>query len=247
MKFLIIDDEPNSRLFLQEVMLQYFKEWKLLGVCSGVNEGVEAIKRLRPDLVLLDIEIAEGSGFDVINAFEKPDFNIIFISAFERYALKAIKYAALDYILKPIDIEELGSALKKIRLDEDSTHRLNALRENLNSDADNKTIMFPTHKGFRLVAIDDIAYLEANGQYIYIHLIDQQKILATKSLGYYEELLGNRIFFRIHKSYIVNVSKVARVITNPTPKIELVNNLYLDLAFRRKEAFIEKLRGINRG
>lgn len=245
MKFLIIDDEPHSRIFLQEIMLQYFDEWKLLGVCSSISESIEAIKRLKPDLVLMDIEIGEGSAFDVINAFEKPDFNIIFISAFEQYALKAIKYAALDYILKPVNVDELGQALKKISLNTDTSRRMQVLKENLVQTQMPSNIMIPTNKGYMMVNLNEICYLEADGQYVYIHLTDQRKILASKSLGHYEELLGEQSFFRIHKSYIVNISKVARVITNPSPKVELVNGFYLDLAFRRKESFIEKLRGIN--
>src|SRR5262245_5994478 len=105
MKFIIVDDEPEGRLLLQDVMLRYYPNWKLLGVCSSVKEGISAIEQLKPDFVFLDVEIFGGTAFDILDAIDDPQFRVIFISAHRDYALKAIKYAALDYILKPLEIQ----------------------------------------------------------------------------------------------------------------------------------------------
>ncbi len=247
MNYIIIEDEPSSRLFLQEIMLRYHSDWKLLGVCSNVSEGIEAIRTFKPDLVLLDIEIGEGTAFDILNVVEDCSFKLIFITAYEHYALKAIKYAALDYILKPIDLEELKLALDKTKSEfENSNLRIKELKKNFNEDEIHKTLMLPTVKGYQLVQIKEIAYIEANGQYVFIHLLDKRKFLVSHSLGYYEELLKDGVFFRAHKSFIVNVTKVTRVITQNVLKIELVNNAQIDLAIRRKEAFLAVLKAKNK-
>lgn len=245
MKFIIIDDEPGSRIFLQEIMLQSFGDWKLLGVCSSVSEGIEAINKLKPDLVLLDIEIAEGTAFDILDVFENPEFRIIFISAHEHYALKAIKYAALDYILKPVNVKELEQALKKVASSANSSLRLQTLRQNLVHENSPANIIVPTAKGYQVVGLHDIAFIEASGPYVYINLSDKQRILATHSLGYYEELLGPKSFFRVHKSFLVNIFKVSRILTKPSPKLELTNNETIDLAVRRKEAFMELFKKVH--
>lgn len=247
MNYIIIEDEPSSRLFLQEVMMRYHSNWKLLGVCSNVSEGIEAIRTFKPDLVLLDIEIGEGTAFDILNAVEDCSFKLIFITAYEHYALKAIKYAALDYILKPIDLSELAKALAKTELEfETSNFRIQELKKNLDENEALKSMMLPTGKGYQVIQIEEIAFIEANGQYVYIHLMDKSKILVSHSLGYYEELLKDSVFFRAHKSYIVNVAKVTRIITQTALKIELMNHVQIDLAIRRKEAFLQILKTKNK-
>lgn len=246
MTYLIIEDEPSSRLFLQSVMAQYHKSWKLLGVCSAVSEGTEAIKTLNPDLVIMDIEIGEGTAFDILNSLEEFSFKIIFISAYEHYALKAIKYAALDYIMKPIDLEELDRALKKIQIENHSEDlRITEFKKYIGQDIEPKTMMLPSGKGYIVVQLDEIAFIEASGQYVYVNLMEGRKIIASHSLGYYEELLSQDNFYRVHKSFIVNISKVARIITQSSPKIELINDRIIDLAHRRKEAFLQLLKHKN--
>lgn len=148
--------------------------------------------------------------------------------------------------MKPIDLEELNKSLSKLDSELDaSSERIEELKKNLSEKSVPKTIMLPSGKGYMVVQLDEIAFIEASGQYVYVNLMDKRKILASHSLGYYEELLNDGQFYRVHKSFIVNISKVARIITQTSPKIELINDALIDLAFRRKEAFLAKMRNLN--
>jgi two-component system LytT family response regulator len=245
MNCVIIEDELNSKVLLQEILSGYFPEVKLLGVGSSVEEGIVLLQKLNPDVVLMDIEILGGTGFDILDQLTTFRSRVIFITGYEHFALRAIKYAALDYLLKPVSIPELKDALAKIDSDAANDNRIQLLKENLGNSHYPEQIMVPHGKGYTLIPLKNICYIEANGQYVYINTDDGRKILATHSLGYYENLLDAASFFRIHKSYIINISKVARIITQPSPKVQLVNDTSLDLAFRRKEAFIEMFKRLN--
>jgi two-component system LytT family response regulator len=241
----IIEDEINSRLLLQEILSVYFPDVKLLGVGSSVDEGIALIRRLSPDVILMDIEILGGSGFDILDGIDNNKGRVIFITGYEHFALKAIKYAALDYLLKPVSIPELKAAFAKVSLENQSDNRIQFLRDNLHSGIPPEQIMVSHNKGYTLIPLKNICYLEANGPYVYINLDDGRKILAGHSLGYYEEILDKNAFFRVHKSFIISMSKVVRIITNPSPKVLLIRDISIDLAFRRKEAFIEHFKKLN--
>ena len=245
MKYLIIEDEPNSRLFLQDIMAHYFAEWKLLGVCSSVSESITAIQQLQPDLVMLDIEIGEGNGFDVLNAFENPEFRVIFITGYDHYSLKAIKYAALDYLLKPLNIEELRSSL--LRFEQQYTGpdpRLGIARNSVAAGKP-KHLVIPSGKSYLVVQFDDITHLSAEGRYVYFHLTDNSKVMASHAIGYYEQLLEGSQFIRVHKSYMVNLDKVSRIITQPALQLELQNKARVEVAIRRKEQVLSALKSGN--
>jgi two-component system LytT family response regulator len=244
--YILIEDEPKSRILMQQIMHEYFPNWRMLSVCGTVSEGAESIKAFNPDLVLMDIEIGEGTAFDLLQLFDEPKFKVLFISAYEHYALKAIKFAALDYIMKPIDVEELEKVLKKFEASLQPDNRMKEVK--LIHEAKNHigNIMIPTGKGFHLVKLDDIAYLEATGSYVIVHLIDRTQVLATHTLGYYEDLLSEESFFRVHKSFIVNVKHVSKVLTQKTLQIELTDGRTVDLAHRRKEIFLSALKSKNK-
>lgn len=246
MNCIIIEDEINSRILLQEMLAMYLPQIKLLGVGSSVSEGVTLIDKLNPDVILLDIEITEGSGFDLLDQIKNKNAKVIFITGYEHYALKAIKYAAIDYLLKPISIEDLKAAFAKMGSTDFSGEKLSVLTSNLESKSGPEQMMVPQGKGFTVVPLQSISYLEANGPYVYIHFDDKKKILASHSLGYYEEMLDETQFFRIHKSILVNIKKIIRVITQPTLQVYLENDVSLDLAVRRKESFMEIFRKISR-
>jgi two-component system LytT family response regulator len=245
MNCVIIEDELNSKLLLQEILSVYFPEVKLMGVGSSVEEGIALLRKLNPDVVLMDIEILGGTGFDILDNLIDSKSRIIFITGYEQFALKAIKYAALDYLLKPISVPELKAAFSKVAMDQGNDARLQVLKEGLNNGHTPEQIMVSHGKGYTLIPLKQICYIEANGQYVYINLEDGKKILASNSLGHYEEILDPMAFFRVHKSFIISMSKVARIITQPSPRVQLVNDIFIDLAFRRKEAFIELFKRLN--
>lgn len=244
--YIIIEDEPKSRILMQQIMHEYFANWKMLSVCGTVSEGVESIRAFNPDLVLMDIEIGEGTAFDLLQHFDEPKFKVLFISAYEHYALKAIKFAALDYIMKPIDVEELEKVLKKFEASLYPDNRMKHVKLMHESKNHLGNIMIPTSKGFQLVKLEDIAYLEATGAYVIVHLINKSQILATHTLGYYEDLLSEDTFFRVHKSFMVNVTHVSKVLTQRTLQIELTDGRTVDLAHRRKETFLSALKSKNK-
>ncbi len=244
--YILIEDEPKSRILMQQIMNEYFPNWKLLTVCSSVSEGVEAINAFQPNLVLMDIEIGEGTAFDVLQHFEKPYFKVIFVSAYEHYALKAIKFSALDYIMKPINVSELEKVLRKFEASQEPDLRVEQVKQFYNAKNLVSTIMVPTGKGFQLIKLDEIAYLEATGSYVFIHMLDKSQVLATHTLGYYEDLLTEESFFRVHKSFIVNINQVSKVLTQKTLQIELADGRTIDLAHRRKEPFLLALKCKNK-
>jgi two-component system LytT family response regulator len=239
MNCIIIEDEINSRLLLQQMLAKFFPDVKLLGVGGSVTEGIALLSNLNPDVVLLDIEITEGTGFDILDQLKDKNIKVIFITGYEHYALKAIKYSALDYILKPVALEELRNALAKVSEAESENSKIEVFKENIVNTSGPDQIMVPQNKGYKVIPVDSIYYLEASGPYVYIHFEDGQKILASHTLGYYEELLEDNLFFRTHKSYVVNLAKIVRIITQPTLHLQLNNDALVDLAVRRKEAFMD--------
>ncbi|MCC7298647.1 MAG: response regulator transcription factor [Bacteroidia bacterium] len=244
MNCIIIEDEINSRILLQQILADYCPEVKLIGVGATVQEGILLIDTLKPDIILLDIEIVGGTGFDILDGISNKQSKIIFITGYENYALKAIRYSAIDYLLKPVSISELKAALKKIEPDTEVANKISALKDNLGSGI-LQQIMVPHDKGYTLIKTDHIMFLEASGAYVYFHLTDNKKILASHSLGHYEEILDPQAFFRTHKSFIVNLAKVVRVNTQNTPYVELVTQKKIDLAFRRKDSLVKRFKEIN--
>jgi two-component system LytT family response regulator len=239
MNCVIVEDEINSRILLQEILARYFPELKLQGVASSVDESVQLIDTLKPDLILMDVEITGGTGFDVLDKLTYRQGRVIFITGYEHYAVKAIKYAALDYLVKPISIQELGEALKRIQDPKTSEASLEVLKNNSASDSEPRQLMVPQGRGFNVVAVSDIDFLEAHGQYVYLHLKDKKRLLASYSLGHYEDMLDQKRFFRTHKSFIVNLERIVRVVTRPALQVELRDGTFIDLAVRRKENFME--------
>ncbi len=213
LKAILVDDEKNSREALEFMLQHSGKAIKLVARCKSADEAVEQIQLHHPDLVCLDIEMPGKDGFEVLNAFEHPDFKVIIITGYEHYALKAIKHAALDFVLKPIELEELVCALNRVeRALELEDPRLPYLAERLAQEhTPPDKIILSTHRGFKTVAVEDILFLEASqGNYSTIYLSNDRTELVTKPLNHFEELLCARQFFRVHRSFLVNLSSIRR-------------------------------------
>ncbi len=206
---IIVDDEINSISSLKTLLFELNAGIEVVGEATRVEQGVELIKATKPDLVFLDIEMPKKDGFELLRAFDRPNFKVIFITGYSHYAIKAIKFSALDYILKPIDKNELLAAIEKSR-DElsDQKSRLDSFSELLESSTPD-FIVIPSVNGFSKLLLHSIQYIEAkSGNYSIFYTDKGRTLVATKPLNYYENLLLQNSFFRCHRSYIVNINKV---------------------------------------
>ena len=217
MNAIIIDDEKNGAEALQLLLQQACKGVRIVSVEHSASQGIASIQQLKPDLVFLDIEMPTATGFDVYEATKNSNYEIIFTTAYEHYALKAFKTQAIDYLLKPIDLEELVMAVEKakIRIETKTGNGhnhadLSALFKKIGSRA--KKITIPTSEGILLVAANDIIYLESDSNYTNIFLKDGRKILVSKTLKFFEKQLQECNFCRVHSAYFVNLDEIERYV-----------------------------------
>lgn len=239
--FVIIEDEPNSVELLKKMIRHVRADANLLGSAGDVSSGIQLIKKTNPDIVFLDIEMPGGDGFSILNAFDEIPFKVIFVTSHDEYAIKAIKYAALDYLLKPVNLEDLKVAVNNaVKVVHRQTDNIRFLHQQLNGDDQElNKILISSQSGHLIVPIKDIIALEAEGNYTFFRLSDGNKHLASNPLNHYEEVLPPNFFFRIHKSYIVNCHKVVHIEPGRMGNVQLERDISLNIAARRKRAFLE--------
>jgi len=238
----IIEDEINNRIVLEKSLTEYIQGVEVVCFADNVKEGIKVIKDCKPDLVFLDIEIDGGTCFDILDNFKEIDFTIIFTTAYDHYAITAIKYSAFDYLLKPLDLEELEQAVfrfKEIKVNQQVN--LEHLKRGIGNSKKFDSIIVSTSSEDSVIKFEDITYLAADGNYVTFHLESGKKHLATKSLSHYEAILPTDTFCRIHKSHIVNLNHVETIDSGRTGNVYLVNNIQLNFAARRKAMLKKKL------
>ncbi len=245
---IIIDDEPHARNTLQAMLIRYFPEKvKIIASVESVKEGVFAIHKLHPDLVFLDIEMPGENGFKLFDYFDQTPFSVIFTTAYHNFAIDAVKVAALDYLLKPInyaDLQEAISLFEKKKARGISPDHIEKLLSSLNSSTDPKgKIALPTFTGYQLEKINSIVYCEADQNYTKIITIRDETILVSKPISYLEDILPQDIFFRIHKSYLVNLNFIKEYNRSEGFQVVLENGITLDVATRRNQDFLKALTG----
>lgn len=242
-KAVIIDDEINNRELLQQLLLTYCDYIDLVGQAVDVESGIQLIKDKSPEIIFLDVVMPGGDGFQILDAFEKINFKVIFVTSYDQYAIKAIRYAALDYLLKPIDVTELIDAVyKAVNIDAGSDSRIKFLKQNINvENSEIKHIVLSGDKNYQIIKLEDILYIEADGNYVIFKMINNVKHVSSHSLSHYEDLLPAAQFFRIHKSYILNTNAVVSIESGRGGMVLLTNQTELPVAFRRKPAFLELL------
>lgn len=241
---IIIDDEPKGRQALRQKLEAYCTDVRVVGEANDGLKGIHLIEALKPGLVFLDIEMPKMNGFEMLNAIKTKDFRIIFTTAYDQYAIKAIKYAAFDYLLKPIDITELKQTVLALAtsIEGNTKSQIDLLNENLNNPQKilNK-LAIPTLDGLFFYNINDIVRLEANSNYTNICFVNNSKIVASKTLKDFEELLPDDIFFRTHHSHIINMNFLKRYIKGDGGQIELQNGDYVEVSRRKKEEFLGRI------
>lgn len=238
LKTILVDDEKDSREALEYMLLRYNKPIEIVARCRSADEAVEQIQQYEPDLVCLDIEMPGKDGFEVLAAFDNPKFKVIVITGYEHYALKAIKYAALDFLLKPIEMSELFIALEKVEKAFDiEDPRLRYFNEQLKKEKEVSKIILSTYRGFKNVAISEILYVEAGqGNYSNIHLLNDRQEVVTKPLNHFEELLPSDQFYRVHRSHLVNLSRISHY-ERSKGEVVMAQDYNITVAARRRADF----------
>jgi two-component system, LytTR family, response regulator len=239
---IIIDDEPKARLSLRQKLIDYCPDVKLIGEAGGGEEGLDLIERLQPNIVFLDIEMPHMNGFDMLLRVPQQNFHLIFSTAYDHYAIKAIRFAAFDYLLKPVNIDELREVIRRVKNDQQLSNtpmRIKALVHNLKDDL-NK-IAIPTIDGLLFFNINEIMYIEAQSNYTVFNFESQPKLTVSKTLKDFEGLLSPDLFFRPHNSYIINLKFIKRYIKGDGGKIEMQNGKFVEVSRRKKEEFLGRM------
>ena len=243
MKAIIIDDERPSREALAQKIRKHCPEVTLSSLCSGADEGWQALTTEKPDLVFLDIEMPVYNGFDFLEKAQSHSFQVIFTTAYNEYAIQAIRYSALDYLVKPVDVEELKSALERARKHkfESQTIQLQTLMSNLKSGNTRQSLAISTSEGLYVANLSEILFLQADGNYTNIYLTNG-KILSSKPLGEFEEALPPDRFFRVHHSAIIHLEHIRKYIRGEGGEVVMNDDTHLPVARRRKEELLERIK-----
>jgi two-component system LytT family response regulator len=244
-KAIIVEDELHSRQFLKNLVTEYCPELNLVALASDVEEGVAAIKEHKPDIVFLDIEMQTGTGFDLLLQFPAPEFDVIFTTAYDHYAIKAIKFSAIDYLLKPIEIEELQQAVKKItdkKATSSGQEALQMLLKNLQApQKEDPSITLPTSEGLEFIPLQQIIRIEASGPYSYFFLKNNKKIMVSRNLKEYEMMLSDHGFFRAHNSHIINIREVKRMVKTDGGYAVMSDDSKISISPKKKEDFMQQM------
>jgi two-component system, LytTR family, response regulator len=238
LRVVIIDDEDHIRDSLVKLLGKHCPRAAIAGTASGVASGIKVIQELHPDLVLLDIQMNDGTGFDLLQSFSPMDFKVIFITAYDQYALQAFRFSAVDYLLKPVNPEQLVAAIDRAGLlvRDHLNLQMNALYDNLKSAArQDKKIILKTTEQIHLLDLKSIISCESDSCYTTVHTIDGAHIMVAKTLKEYEEMLSGCGFYRVHKSFLINLAHIKRFDKQDGGFIVLTNDMKIPVASRKRE------------
>lgn len=248
LKVVIIDDEFNAVELISSILKDNFPDIEILGKAQSPIDGIKLINTYKPDLVFLDVEMPEASGFDVLEALPERNFETIFITAYNIYAIKAFKYSAIDYILKPIDIDEFNAAVNKVisKLSENKpdSGNIELLMENLKAQQPYK-ISISSSKGYEYINIQNIVRIEADGRYCSVFLDNGRKIAVTKLLSELIEIIDHRTFFRPHKSHYINLNHVKMFVKTEGGYIEMDDGSQVAVSRNKREEFLCLMESLN--
>ena len=253
MKTIIIDDEKHCSGTLEILLKKYCPSVEQLAVCQNGEEGIQAIRKYNPDLIFLDIEMPRMNGFEMLSQIENPSFEIIFTTAYDNFAIKAFKVSAIDYLLKPIDKNELILGVEKAesRIQKPEAAKISLHKEQIDLFLENikeskrpfPNIALPTLAGLEMIRIHEIMYIESDGNYCKLFMSNQQQLVVSKTLKEMEQLLELHNFIRIHHSYLVNAVYIRRYVKGDGGYIVLKNEQHLNVSRRKKEDLIRILKG----
>ena len=243
-RVIIVEDEARSRAFLADILAEHCADLQVVGMASNVEEAVKAIRELKPDLVFLDIELQTGTGFDVLEQLSGEQPAVIFTTAYDHYAIKAIRFSAVDYLLKPIDVDELKGAVSRtrdLRQRNSSQQTLEVLMHNLKQlrANENPTITLSVAEGIEFIPLREIIRLEAAGAYTNFFLKGGKKMMVSKNLKEYEFMLGEHEFMRVHNSHIINLAEVKRLVKSDGGYAVMSDDAQVVISPKKKDDFVK--------
>jgi two-component system LytT family response regulator len=241
MNCILVDDERSCIDALSGVLKQFCPQVNIVGTANNISDAVKLINATHPQLVFLDVEINNETGFDLFNYFSDPAFEVVFTTAHEKYALKAIKSSCYDFLLKPIVIQEVVNVISKLEKEKGSSgaEKVNVLLDNIKAkDHQLQKIAIPSKDGYTFIGVDQIISLEADGKYTRITAEGGIKSTSTKNIGEFEEMLDPKIFFRSHKSWIINLSHVKKFLKADS-RVQMSNDIVADVSTRKKDDFLK--------
>jgi two-component system, LytTR family, response regulator len=242
LKSVIIDDEKLSRDLLNSMLNDICPQIKVVGQATNPEEGVDLIINMNPDVVFLDIEMNDKSGFDILNQVSQKVFQTVFVTGYSKYSIKALKTGAADYLLKPIDAGELKFTTCKL-----IENHINLLKNHprLYSDMLESRIALPHFNGYKIVNLKDIIHLNADNHYTYLNSVNEPRLLLSKSIGYFEEKLNYFWFFRVHKSHIINLYHFKEYLTEDGGYALMRNGEKLPISRLKLDELLELLNGMS--
>ncbi|MBX7051210.1 MAG: LytTR family DNA-binding domain-containing protein [Flavobacteriales bacterium] len=249
---LIIDDEKNARENLENLVSRHCPELRVVSMATSGLEGIQKIKELKPDAIFLDVHMNDIDGFTLLSRLEEPKPMVVFVTAYEKYALRAIKASAIDYILKPVSIRELQNASQKL----EQLHKLkhenpaferdysDALKLMIQSSHDEnpERIALPDHSGYRFENMRDIVRMESDSNYTTIFLKNHEKVVVSKPMKHFEDFLDENTFIRIHNSHIINILFLKSYLRDEGGMAELIDGTRLQIAKRRLPLFLDTIK-----
>ena len=248
MNAIIIEDEQHQQNLLKDMLATHFPQINLLGIADDVSSGLSLVKSTHPGLVFMDVMLGSETSFDLLARLESRDFDIIFTTSYQEYAIKAFRLAAIDYLLKPIDLDELKVAVDKSfekRGNQQAFDHVKVLLNNLRNVAqENPRIALPTFTGFILVAIDDIVRCESDNTYTTFYLKAAEPILVSKTLKACEQMLKGFDFYRVHNSSLVNLKYIKAYVKGEGGTVIMQDGSEISVSRRRKEVFLQHFQNI---
>jgi two-component system LytT family response regulator len=242
-KAIIIEDEERSRIVLQNLLESYCPEVEVIGTADSVTAGAKIVRTLQPDVLFLDVQITGGTGFDVLEKINDLNVSVIFTTAYDHYALKAFKFSAIDYLLKPIDIDELKSAVKKVAASserEEDQYKIQNLLSNLKNPGEDPVLLVSTMEAVEFVRIREIIRCEAQGAYTQLILKDTKPVMVSKVIKEFEFLLKDYGFYRVHQSHLINLKEVRKYVKSENYLL-MRDGAKIQLARSRKDDFFKVL------
>ncbi|MEO0470808.1 MAG: LytTR family DNA-binding domain-containing protein [Bacteroidota bacterium] len=238
---IIIDDEEDARESLRLSLQKFCPQVEIIASCDGPIKGIDAIEQADPDLIFLDVQMPHMSGFDLLGKFPEARFQTIFVTAHDKYAIRAIRFSALDYLMKPVDIDELVSAVGRVEIAREGQIAppyqdvLHNVKHRLGKDG---KLAVPVAEGMVFLDIQDIIYCQAEGSYTRLFLDQKKDLLVSKSLKDFESILSPRTYCRVHHSNLINLNQVARYVRGEGGYVIMRNGDHVDISRRKKEEFM---------
>jgi two-component system, LytTR family, response regulator len=242
MRALIVDDVEFVAESLKQLIVEFCEGVDVIGIANSADDAIKIINNEKPELVFLDIQMPGKSGFDLLNSFEKVDFAVIFVTAYNEFAIKAVRFGAIDYLLKPVDIEDLKEAIEraKIKTEEKALEIKNLLNNIENPGDSSNTLIINSERGYTLIKISEIVRVEADGNYSYIYTDEGKRFVSSKNLKLFEKYLENYNFVRIHNSHVINLAKIDNLNTKDNLEVIMLNGEILPISVRKKQDLIKK-------